>query len=75
MKKDDIGIIIVKIRGNKLESILKYIKIDTYCPLNCVCFFLKRRGGEVNILDMGRTKIIIFSYGRQSVLKTSKLIS
>lgn len=69
---DDIGIIIVKIRGDKLESILKYMKIDTCCQLNCACFFLKRRGGEVNILDMGRTKIIIFSYGRQNVLKPYK---
>lgn len=68
---DDIGIIIVKIRGEKLESILKNIIIDTYCPpLNCACFSYS--GGEVNILDMGRTKIIIFSYGRQNVLKTSK---
>lgn len=72
---DDIRVIIMKIRGNKLESILKYIKIDTYCPLNCTCFFLKRRGGEVNILDMGRTKIIIFSYGRQNVLKPYKELS
>lgn len=72
---DDIGIIMVKIRGNKLESILKYMKIDTYCQLNCACFFLKRRGGEVNILDMGRTKNIIFSYGRQNVLKPYKKLS
>lgn len=45
---DDIGIIMVKIRGNKLESILKYMKIDTYCQLNCACFFPKAegRGGQ-----------------------------
>lgn len=60
---DDIGIIIVKIRGEKLESILKNILIDIYCLLlNCVCFFYS--GGEVNIFDMGRIKIIIFLYGR-----------
>lgn len=30
---------------------------------------------EVNILDMGRTKIIMFSYGRQNVLKPYKELS
>lgn len=60
---DDIWIIIVKIRGNKLESILKYMKIDTYCQLNCACFFLKRRGGGSTYLIWAEQKSSYFHMG------------